>query len=334
MNTWKNKLVAGFLAVVLALSLGLGALVYHYGYTYEKTTSVYMKSLNWVLPHSVKYRSILLDEQDSGLYLGYYEDQVDFIDTAGTVVDTLNRTDMADDYADAFTDTQTQLGWTTYKGREMHSIWRIDDDEYAVGFLTRTDELDAVDYMVFDAEMNPLFGERMFDNIQRESDGMRYFVSSERNFDGTPAVQECGFMNAEGKTVFTFDHEPRSVNDFSEGLSIVYDDKLYGYDKRGKVVFALDYTSDEISPSQRDVAEEYDVSSPYYTHFAGGLAPVTLDGDKFGYINKSGEFIIEPLFKEARIVMEQTAAVCLIQSDVPSTLVNSRWGILDLKGVQ
>ena len=82
------------------------------------------------------------------------------------------------------------------------------------------------------------------------------------------------------------------------------------------------------------MADEYAFWSPYFTWFVDGLAPATLDGQHWGYINQSGKFVIEPYFKEAHIVMNKTAAVCLIQSDIQSTLSNSRWGILDLKEVQ
>ena len=106
------------------------------------------------------------------------------------------------------------------------------------------------------------------------------------------------------------------------------------YDKEGNQVFSLDYESGQVPPYQRDTMDEYAVYSPYFTQFADGLAPVTLDGEKMGYINTAGKLVIEPLFKEAGPVLDSTAAVCLIQSDSPSTLVKSRWGILNLKGVQ
>lgn len=342
MNILKNKLIVGFLAMVLILSLGLGGLVYYYGHTYEKTAMVYMKNLDWVLPLSTNYQHISIDKESGNLYRCLQKDTVDFRNTDGEVVETQNLSDETEvtegnrDSADflPYEYTGNHKGWTTYKGREIHAVWRVDQNTYAVSFEGETPEESVSDFMLFDEKMNPVFGERLFANILRESDGMRYFVSSERNFDGTPAKQEWGFMNDKGEMVFTFDHEPLCVNDFSEGLSIVYDDKLYAYNKEGDIVFSLDYVNDQVIPDQRHTIDEYSLSSPYFTQFADGLAPVTLDGDKWGYINQSGKFVIEPYFKEAGLVMNQTAAVCLIQSDSPSTLVNSRWGILNLKGVQ
>lgn len=40
MNLLEHKWMAGLLAGVLLISFGLGAVVYHYGSQYEKTTSI------------------------------------------------------------------------------------------------------------------------------------------------------------------------------------------------------------------------------------------------------------------------------------------------------
>lgn len=356
MKVWKSKLILSFFAVVLLLSLGLGGLVYHYGQTYEKTFGVYMKSLDWVLPHSNAYSSIYADEEQAGRYCCYRDDEIDLIDTTGNLVETKDRSDGQVDESLPTEDTRILDGdkqvrptdhdgyeifdiktgetWSSYKGRKFHSVWRIDEHEFAIGFLTRTKTQDDIDYMVFDEEMKPIFGDRLFTFIARESEGMRYFVSSERTFDGKPAKVECGFMDEKGETVFAFDHEPVCANDFSEGIALVYDDQLCGYDKTGKKVFVLDYTGEAVAPDFHAMADEYAFWSPYFTWFVDGLAPATLDGQHWGYINQSGKFVIEPYFKEVHIVMNKTAAVCLVQSNIQSTLSNSRWGILDLKEVQ
>ena len=316
---------------VLLLSLALGAAVFHFANAYEKTASVYMKSLDWVLPLSTDYQYISIDEDAGKLYQCHQKNQIDFRDTTGKLVKTSS---IGDENESAAENAGSHKDWTAYKGRTIHSIWSVDKNTYAVSFDGKTPEDGVSGYMLFDEKMNPLLDGRMFETILRESDGMRYFISSERDFDGKPAKKECGFLNRDGGVAFTFDHVPLCVNDFSEGLSIVYDDKLYAYDKEGKQVFALDYESGQFPPNQRDNMDEYAVYSPYFTQFTDGLAPVTLDGEKMGYINKAGKMVIEPLFKEAGLVLDGTAAVCLIQSDSPSTLVKSRWGILNLKGVQ
>ena len=331
MKVWKSKLVLGFLMAVLMVSLALGAVIWHFGDAYEKTASVYMKSLDWILPLSTDYQYITMDKETGSPYKCVGREQTEFRNTSGKVVRTISSTD---DSSVPYTETRDRLGWKSYKGREIHNIWAVDEDTYAVSFKSSTDSESVTDYMLFDGDMQPVLGNRMFEVILEESDGMRYFISSEKDFDGNTMKKECGFLDAGGDVAFTFEHVPLCVNSFSEGLSIVYDDKLYGYDKDGNAVFALDYTGKKIAASQRENHEEDTTYTPYYTRFSGGLAPVTLDGENMGYINTKGKIVIDPLFKEAGLVVDGTAAVCLMQSDSPSTLVKSRWGILDLEGVQ
>lgn len=299
MKAWKNKMALGFMIVVLIFSLTLGTAVWYFGNAYEKTALVYVKSLDWVVPLSA-----------------------------------LDRSTETDETSEPYVETRDRVGWKTYKGREIHNIYAVDEDSYAVSFKGKTANEPVTGYMLFDQNMNPLLGRQMFEVILEASDGMRYFIRSGKDFDGKTTKRECGFLESSGEVAFTFDHVPLCVNSFSEGLAIVYDDKLYGYNKEGKEVFALDYTGKEITPMQRENDEEDTTYTPYYTHFTDGLAPVTLDGDKMGYINHKGKMVIEPVFKEAGLVEDGTATVCLIRSDSPSTLIKDHWGVLDLKGVQ
>jgi len=333
MSTWKSKWALGLILAVLAVSLALGAAVWHFASNYEKTASVYVKSLDWILPLSTDYQYISIDESSDGLYLCRKKDQIDYRDPAGKLVQNVSLTEYEANSV-PYVETRDQLDWKTYKGRKIHAIWSVDEDTYAVSFKGKKPEDGVSGYMLFDRNMKPVLEDRMFEVILEESDDMRYFISSETDFDGRPAKKECGFLDAAGDVAFIFDHIPRCVNSFSEGLALVYDDKLYGYDKDGKIVFALDYTGNGIAANQRQNYEEDTTYSPYYTRFSDGLAPVTLDGVKMGYIDTEGKMAVEPLFKEAGLMLNGTAAVCLIQSDSPSTLVKSRWGILNLKGVQ
>lgn len=417
MNVLKNKLVLGFLIFVLAISVGIGITVWHYGSTYEKTAAVCMRKLDWVLPHSTNYRHIYFEEDSSGLYRCSNREKVDYIDTSGEIVKTVSAQEdsaeakLAEDryaymendltgikteagdivvpakyawisafqngyacagkltgsdviididgnvlkesdygirylsgykyavelkhYREEVFDVRTGENWDNYQGRPIDSVWVIDENHFALGFNTDLDDGQYVtDYLILDDNMTPVYGNRMFTVLGRDSDGMRYFVSSERTFDGKPAERQCGFLDEKGQVVFTFDHVPACVNDFSEGLTLVYDDQLQAYDKTGKQVFALDYTGQAVEAAQRQIDEEYAHYSPYYTYFSNGLAPITLDGEKWGYVNQEGEIVVEPLFKNADIVYDSTAAVCVIQSDIPSTLNSARWGILDLREVQ
>ncbi len=338
MKILRNKWTAGFLMGVLIISLGLGAVVYRYGSQYEKTASVYIKELNWVFPLSTEYRTIAIDSTDENLYWCLGDNQVDFRDASGQVVRTENFNNEEEEtthenHGLPYADNGNDKGWESYQGREINSVWTVDENTFAVSFVGETPEEADSDYMLFDGDMKPVLGNRMFEVILKESDGMRYFISSDRTFDGKPVKKECGFLNEKGEVAFTFDHVPRCVNDFSEGLTVVYDNQLCAYNKEGKKVFAVDYEGTEIKASQRENHEEYTHYSPYYTQFVDGLAPVTLDGEKMGYMNREGKVIIEPIFERAEIVMNQTGAVCLLQGKGVSTLVNERWGILDLKEV-
>ena len=339
MNLLKHKWMAGLLAGVLLISFGLGAVVYHYGSQYEKTTSVYMKSLSWVMPPSTAYRTIAIDEDDSNLYWCLGKEQIDYVDANGQVVKSKPLADTEEDILYENNGLPYRVDgydqdWESYKGRSIKSVWAVDEEIFAVSFAGRTPEEESSDYMLFNQNKKPVLGDRMFEVILRECDGMRYFISSDQTFDGKPAKKECGFLNEKGEVAFTFDHEPLCVNDFSEGMTIVYDDRLYGYDKEGRQIFAVDYTGTEIKAEQRENFEEYTLYSMYYTQFADGLAPVTLDGELMGYIDKEGKIVIEPIFKAAEPVLNKTAAVCLTQSSGAGNLINERWGILDLREVQ
>lgn len=329
MNAWKNKWIMGFLTATLITSMTLGAVIWHFGSNYEKTASVYMKSLDWALPLSTDYQHISIDRETENQYRCLSKEQVDFRDTSGQLLKSENPTDTT-----SYIETHDRLGWKSYQGRKIGNIYAVDENTYAVSFKGQTADEYGSSYLLLDKNMKPVLGDRMFEVILEESDDMRYFVNSEKDFDGKAQKKECGFLDASGNVVFTFDHVPVCVNSFSEGLALVYDDKLYAYNKAGNIVFSLDYTGEGIIASQRENHEEDTTYSPYYTRFVNGLAPITLDGASMGYINRKGNFVIEPLFQEAGIVLDATAAVCLIQSDHPSTLVKSRWGILDLRGVQ
>ena len=418
MNVLKNKLVLGFLIFVLAISVGIGITVWHYGSTYEKTAAVYMRKLDWVLPLNSNYSQLLYDEEEE-LYRGWNREKTDWIDANGQVVKS-DPTDkkvieieseslghgfytFSEDYAlgvknsdgeiiipaehqqifpyqdgycialhengyemiydisgkllkeggtdyhylsnnkfsveteDGFEifDLKTGESWTSYHNRQISEVFKLDNHTFAIGFGMYTMDEYVTDYILFDDNMKPILEDKQFTQINRLSEDMRFFITSERSFDGKPVRRECGFMNKDGEIVFLFDHIPRCVNDYSEGLSIVYDEKkLYALDKQGNIVFSHEYTGDSIAASQRTMMENYEVITPYYVEFNEGFAPVTLNGEKWGYIDTTGKFVIEPYFSEVSTVQNGIAVVCDTRSPTPSSLVHSRWGILKLKGGQ
>lgn len=233
-------------------------------------------------------------------------------------------------------DIQTGKIWSSYRDRTFSEVFKLDEHTFAIGFESyQSGGLYSFDYILFDETMQPILRDKQFSQISRLSDNMRYFVTSKTTFDGDEAEVECGFMNSSNEVVFLLDHIPLCVNDYSEGLVLIYDEEeLYALNKQGKKVFSLSYIGDAIAATQREVIENYEGDSPYYVEYKEGLAPVTLDGKKWGYINQKGKFVVEPVFAEAKPVCAGAAIVCDISRPSPSSLVHSRWGILDLEGVK
>ncbi|MBK7836740.1 MAG: WG repeat-containing protein [Candidatus Obscuribacter sp.] len=101
---------------------------------------------------------------------------------------------------------------------------------------------------------------------------------------------------------------------FTSGLAAVMLDGKWGYiDKTGKSIvpcqydWAGDFTGD-LAPVEKDMLVGYIDKSgkqiiPFKfkdgREFADGLAPATLDARRWGYIDTSGVFKIEPVFQRA-----------------------------------
>ena len=414
-NVLKNKLVLGFLIFVLAISVGIGITVWHYGSTYEKTAALYTKTMDWVLPLSIDYVHLSMDEE-TGLFTGLGKEYKDTINTEGEIIEhqkireyhfeseylgegltTFEENDSVgakdekgniiipaehqsilpfeDSYCIALSDKgydviydkngkllkeghafyqylinnkftgeidgtyeifdlSTGEIWREYKDRKFSEIFLLDDQTIAIGFPTQTSEFYLIDYVLFDGQMQPLMGDKTFSVAGGLSEGMRYFITSDRTFDGKATKVEAGFMNENGDTIFLFNHVPECVNDYKDGLAIVYDEKqFYAIDKMGKKVFCLDYTGNAVAASRSDMIDFYNTGSNYCVQFQEGVAPFTLDGKNWGYIDKTGKIIIEPVFKSASPVYQGCAVVCGAGAIGPGSIINSRWGVLDLKEV-
>lgn len=62
--------------------------------------------------------------------------------------------------------------------------------------------------------------------------------------------------------------------------------------------------------------------------YSEGLAAVSLDGDKYGYINEQGEFVVPAIFDYARDCKNGYAPVSVYSKSSES---NHQCGILDLR---
>lgn len=103
-----------------------------------------------------------------------------------------------------------------------------------------------------------------------------------------PNSRQQGFIDPSGRFVV----QVAGASDFSERLAAIRND--------GRTVF--------IDPTGAIALEGY----RYAGQFSEGLAPaVPSGGSKYGYIDHSGEFVIEPQFGDARAFSDGLAVVCL-----------------------
>lgn len=97
---------------------------------------------------------------------------------------------------------------------------------------------------------------------------------------------------------------------FSEGIAVIYGfDKVRGIDTAGKVLFEKPYLGVESS-----------WMGGGSSRFSDGLAPLTEDVYHWGYVNKTGEYVVKPIFDEVSEAKGGYAAVRL----------DEMWGILCL----
>jgi len=155
-----------------------------------------------------------------------------------------------------------------------------------------------------------------------------------------------GFMNRQGQVVI----EPifSKVNYFNEGLALVAEEGDWGYiDKKGKVIIKLQYGwatdfSEELAQvsiateengekttkttfidkkSNEAMDEKFDFNSRSESLFKNGIACIA-QNRKWGFINKTGEFIIDPIYEVARNFNEGLAPV----------KTNGKWGFINTEG--
>jgi len=136
--------------------------------------------------------------------------------------------------------------------------------------------------------------------------------SNIRPFSGDKAAVQFegrwGYINKSGS--FVINPKFRSASDFSDGRAFVRSinySSYYYIDENGSRIEAVGL------PSDMDYVEE--------SEFRNGRAMVR-DGDMYGYIDKSGNTVIELKYPEARPFNDQLAAV----------RVSDRWGFIDSKG--
>ncbi len=179
--------------------------------------------------------------------------------------------------------------------------------------------------------------EPQYDYIGNYNEGMAHVVKQEAN------TIKHGFINKEGVAFFK-DFLNNNTGDFHDGLAVFEKELYFGYvNTNGDIVIQPEYfMSYDFSEGLATVSNENDKHGfidttgklviPFqfdhnfdgtylYEGFNNGLASV-YTGEKFGYINKKGEFAIEPVFDYAGRFSDGVALV----------LVDGLYGYIDQNG--
>lgn len=138
--------------------------------------------------------------------------------------------------------------------------------------------------------------------------------------EGMAAVNkngEWGFIDIKGNMVIKPQFE--EVSDFSEqgyAIGLFDDDHMVFFDKTGKTINIAEYLTNlyfdsNFSEDMVLIVDEYD-----------GLALVELNG-KYGFIDKTGKFVIEPQFRDASQFFEGLAII---------ETIDFKQGVIDKSG--
>ncbi|NLW02187.1 MAG: WG repeat-containing protein [Clostridiaceae bacterium] len=179
--------------------------------------------------------------------------------------------------------------------------------------------------------------EPQYAHIGNFSEGLAHVVKIEAG------ASKHGFMNKDGDAFYK-DYFDNNTGDFHDGLAVFEKDLNFGYvDTNGDIVIEPEYyMAYDFSEGLAVVADENDkhgfidtngnlvipfrfdhyIDGTYqYQGFSNGLAAVCIDG-KFGYINKNGDFAIEPVFDYAERFSDGLALV----------FADGLYGYIDTKG--
>ncbi|MBI4556968.1 MAG: WG repeat-containing protein [Candidatus Hydrogenedentes bacterium] len=187
------------------------------------------------------------------------------------------------------------------------------------------------------------------------------WVESPSNGSATLEKNLWGYIDRTGK--FVIPAQFSRALDFKDGLAAVCtqdpEAKVGGGGKWG----FIDKTGNFVIPPQFDEAGSFSEAlapvlvdarkQPVSTSFAGEPSGLRFErtGGKFGYIDKSGGFVLKPQFDEAKEFSEGLAAVCVDRSEVvkgseprerviddrtvpylSEFLTTQQWGYIDKKG--
>ena len=171
---------------------------------------------------------------------------------------------------------------------------------------------------------------------------------------------KIGFIDKKGKRVVKFSSKIGGVNELREGLASVwvgeYETRKYGFvDRTGKMVIKPEFDatwgfSEGLAVvrngavysliDKKGKVIKLDSEITFVESFSEGLARIRIGkyesehhGDFFyGYIDKTGEVVIEPEFNDASEFSEGRAAVRIFAEGESAVRHHDLWGYIDKKG--
>ena len=152
-----------------------------------------------------------------------------------------------------------------------------------------------------------------FDDLARDQHGgwtlpHKTFVNFSEGLCAVRVGNKWGYIDKTGAMQVPLKYD--SAGPFSEGLALVRVADRYGYiDKSGRQVIPLSFDISRIEGARND-NPDWDFTQTVLTplEFSEGLAVASRDG-KFGFIDKSGKFVIEPVYMRADAFNQGFAAV-------------------------
>lgn len=210
-------------------------------------------------------------------------------------------------------------GNVVFKGEIGQNIIMVDEDNYMVesyGKKTKVInmrtgkilELDKTYYSVRpdgnghyigesnDSKKDFILDKNFVDETDQVLKGLTNKIYDLETFQGKYAATNLGYIDRNYNLVFKKTSEAE-LGSFSEGKAFIYyDNRIDCVDENFKVLFSKKRTAKGNS-------------SEIFTEFHNGVASISLDGDRKGYIDDKGNWIVKPVFDMAQDVSNGVTAV-------------------------
>lgn len=157
-------------------------------------------------------------------------------------------------------------------------------------------------YYPLDDDYNLIEDGVIYGQYDELSEGLRFVTFYDKK---TNKETPC-YVDKNDNVVITLAVEKlKTAGPFREDKALLYlDEQLICLDKTGHELFAIDTDFDDS-----------DFCSYDDFYYSEGFALVTLDDDKYGYINETGEFVISPIFDHASAVKDGHAVAAFYDTE-------------------